>query len=80
MQEKEEQCTQFSGVLIGIVECENGSPFIAMGLNDQKVVLYLDRAIVLFDQLGNLIESLGGFDGDEEDAAPEGETGGQVCH
>lgn len=58
MKEKE----QVFGVLTGLVMDESGTPFIAIDVSGRRVALSPRNALLLFDQLGNMLEAVGMFE------------------
>ncbi len=57
------------GILMGIVVCEHGEPYIAFDIDGSKVALSVEHAGHFFDQLGDNLNALGYFDdekGEEE--------------
>ena len=62
--EPQEEQESFRGVLLGIVTCQHGSPFIAMDINGSSVVMDIEHAGIVFEQFAGLLGTLGYF-GDE---------------
>ena len=58
-----------NGVLVGAVRCPCGcgEPRIAFNVNDQRAVMSMDEALVLFDQMGYLLEMFNVFESEEDD-------------
>ena len=65
-------------VLIGVTHCQCGcgAPNIVLDINGQRAMLNLDETLIVFDQIGALLEGFGVFD-DEPDALPL--TEGSKC-
>ena len=65
MEEKQEEGT---GVLVGAVRCPCGcgAPCIAFNVNDQRAVMSLDETLILFNQMGHLLETFGVLESDED--------------
>ena len=57
-----------NGVLVGAVRCPCGcgEPRIAFNVNDQRAVLSLDEALILFNQMGNLLELFGMLESEDD--------------
>ena len=66
-------------VLIGVTHCQCGcgAPNIVLDINGQRAMLNLDETLIVFDQIGALLEGFGVFDDDEPDALPL--TEGSKC-
>lgn len=58
------------GVLVGVLVCEDhGHPFIGVQIGSKKAVLSPQQAMLLLEQLGMVLETIGMFD--DEDHEPE---------
>ena len=70
--ERQEEQESFRGVMLGIVTCQHGSPFIAMDINGSTVVMDIERAGIVFEQFAGLLGTLGYFgdEGFDEDEVP----------
>jgi hypothetical protein len=58
---------EFDGVMLGTLEDNEGNTAIVMAIGKRRCVLTLSRAMLLFEQLGDMLEMLGVIDEDEED-------------
>lgn len=77
MTEKEET-PEFDGILLGLMgKRGDPAPYIGIALGTERVVLTLDQAAALFDQLGNLLEIVGVIEPEEE---PFHFEGPKPCH
>ena len=65
MKEKQES----SGVLVGAVRCPCGcgEPCVAFNVNAERAIMSLDETLILFNQMGQLLEMFGVLDDEEED-------------
>lgn len=71
---------KFEGVLIGLVTCEHGHPFVALSIDGNQLEMTIPAAVVMLEQLEVVLGRLGALD--EEDEIP-GEAplkGGATCH
>lgn len=62
-----EEQRRYYGVLLGIVQSEDRDNLIGMDVNGQKIAMSVEHARLIWDQLGELIDILGGF---EEEYCP----------
>lgn len=69
-----------SGVLMGIVADEAGTPFIGLDINGAKLAMSVPHAALVFDQLGDLLDTLGYFDDMEETVECPKKEGKTTCH
>ena len=58
---------KFAGITVGLVVSQDGEPHIGFTLGDEKLAMNLDCANLLFNQIGDLLESQGYFDKAEGD-------------
>lgn len=65
MTEEKEKRT-FSGVLMGIIHDNEGEPHIGIDVDGAKVALTIDQAGELFNQLGDLLDTQGYFESENE--------------
>lgn len=61
---------RYVGMLMGVVVDGDGTPAIAFDISGKKVAMSIEQAGFFMEQLGNTLEVLGYFDGEE----PEGEV------
>lgn len=61
----EEKEHSFNGVLMGIVVCSHGEPHIGISIGNDKIAMNIDHAGMVFQQLGDLLETAGYFDDEE---------------
>lgn len=54
------------GIMLGLLAGEDDLPRIAIQIGDQRAILPIGHAGLVFDQLGDLLAACGWF-GDEED-------------
>ncbi len=66
---------KYTGVLLGTVEDDSGQMYIRVAVNSQCVTLTLSRALLLFEQLGDMLESL-----DVLDKTDDGYLETPKCH
>ena len=68
MKEKQE----ISGVLVGAVRCPCGcgAPCVAFNVNAERAVMSLDETLILFNQMGQLLEMFGVLDSEEDEVRP----------
>lgn len=66
MNEKTEN-KKFAGVTVGLVVSPDGEPHIGFTLGEERLAMSLDCANLLFNQIGDLLESQGYFDKDGGD-------------
>lgn len=59
------------GILMGIVVCEHGEPYIAFDIGGSQVALSVPQAGHFFDQLGDNLNALGYFDDEDEEGEKE---------
>lgn len=58
---------KMNGVLIGVLICEDhGQPHIGIQVGNKKAVLSPPEAMLLLDQLGMILETIGMFDDEPE--------------
>lgn len=55
-----------TGVLLGVVVCEHGDPFIAISIHGEQTLMSPNQALFVYDMLGAHLEVLGVFDEEEE--------------
>lgn len=67
---------RMAGMMLGIVEDDKGKPFIAFGIGNVIVTLSIGRALIVFEQLGSLLEEFGVF----EDEGELEFVGSTKCH
>ena len=53
---------KFAGVTVGLVVSKDGTPHIGFTLGEERLAMSLDCANLLFNQIGDLLESQGYFD------------------
>ena len=65
-------------VLVGVTHCQCGcgAPNLVLDINGQRAVMNIDETLIVFNQIGALLEGFGVFD-DEPDALPL--TEGSKC-
>lgn len=61
-----------TGLLMGLVVCEHGDPFIAVSIHGEQTLLSPAQAGFIFDQLGNHLHVLGYFDDEDEEEEEKG--------
>jgi hypothetical protein len=57
-----ESNNKFSGVLVGLIANEKGEPHVGLSFGEEKIALNLECANLLFNQIGDILDSLGFFD------------------
>jgi hypothetical protein len=68
---EEEQQAIVGGMMMGVFRRKNGEPMVAFDLNGMKVAFDIENTAMIFNQLGDLLDSLGYFgDEDEEEPCP----------
>ena len=58
---------KFAGITVGLVVAPDGEPHIGFTLGDERLAMSLDCANLLFNQIGDLLDSQGFFDQAEGD-------------
>lgn len=61
------ECKDFTGLMIGILQCSHGTPHLAIQINGELLVMRMVEALVLYEQLGMHLDLLGAF----EDEMPQ---------
>ena len=51
----------YTGVLLGVVEDQDGKPYFALDIAGSRIVLEIPKAALVYDQLGTLLEMFGWF-------------------
>lgn len=69
--------SKFTGILMGIVQDIEGTSYIAFDIGAGKIGLPISKAVVVFDQLGLLLEQFNVFD--DEPEVPE-QIVSMKCH
>ena len=57
-----ESTEKFNGVLVGLIVNEKGEPHVGLSFGEERIALNLECANLLFNQIGDILESLGFFD------------------
>lgn len=49
---------QYEGVMVGLLICQHGAPSIAMNAGNATTVMGVQQALVVWNQLGDILETL----------------------
>ena len=49
---------QYEGVMVGLLICQHGTPSIAMNAGNATTIMGVQQALVVWNQLGDLLEQL----------------------
>lgn len=69
MTEEKEEHT-FKGVLMGLIVCSHGELHIGIDIDGTKITMDIEHAGLVFQQLGDLLETAGYFENDIESEEP----------
>ena len=72
----------YTGVLLGVVEDQDGKPYCALDIAGSRIVLEIPKAALVYDQLGTLLEMFGWFEQrpEYEEAVKQLVKGAKKCH
>jgi hypothetical protein len=72
----------YTGVLLGVVEDQDGKPYFALDIAGSRIVLEIPKAALVYDQLGTLLEMFGWFEQhpEYEEAVKQLVKGAKKCH
>ncbi len=72
----------YTGVLLGVVEDQEGKPYFAIDIAENRIVLEIPKAALVYDQLGTLLEMFGWFEQrpEYEEAVKQLVKGAKKCH
>ncbi len=72
----------YTGVLLGVVEDQDGKPCFALDMAGSRIVLEILKAALVYELLGTLLEMFGWFEQhpEYEDAVKQLVKGAKKCH
>lgn len=72
----------YTGVLLGVVEDQEGKPYFATDIAENRIVLEIPKAALVYDQLGTLLEMFGWFEQrpEYEEVIQQVVKGSKKCH
>ena len=70
----------YTGVLLGVVEDQDGKPYFALDIAGSRIVLEIPKAALVYDQLGTLLEMFGWFEQQQYELVETPVKGSKKCH
>ena len=71
----DEKQDDFSGVMLGLVEF-NGEPGVGIKVGNGNIVVFpIDYMVKVFDQLGEILHSVGALDDDDSESEDDDDEG-----
>jgi len=57
---------ELTGVMLGTLEDKEGNTYIGVSIGKRQCILTVGRALLLFEQLGDMLETLGVLEDEDE--------------